>query len=401
VTSFFGREKELAFLSDKLDPTVRGRKGVVAFGLAGSGKTQLVLRFIQTFGNRYSAVIWINASSKEQAVKSFADTAEAINALWPTKDLPMTYYGNDPDRKVLLRLRSTIHSRWLLVIDSADDIDDINLSGLIPDCKHGSVVITSTRRSAAELLEAKGFHSLEIDSLDSASASQLLTSVSRDPKTPQLTSVPEQASSSEYESKKTVVQLSDEFPPDNDKIAAIANELYCIPLALEQAGALLRRRIVTLDNFLERYRSHYKTLMAQRFPGATHYDKGHSVIAVVSLLCSAVEAQSPDSARLMTMLAVLGPRKIHFDLLKLIPDVVVDVSEGSSIDDTLLRLNLSLLVDVCLVKVEVNQTKTEEFVSIHGLVCRWIVDTMLTNQQPNFSLVLGAVMRFIWPDCNR
>lgn len=198
TTSFFGRADELAFLFDKLDPAIRGKKGVTAFGLAGSGKTQLILRFIHTFGDKYSSVIWINASSKEQALQSFADTAEAINALWPTKDLPVTYHGNDPERKVLSRLRSTVHNRWLLVIDSADDIDDINLSSLIPDCKHGSVVITSTRRSAAELLEAQGFHSLEIDSLDSSSASQLLCTASHDPKLRRHDSVSEQACSGKY-----------------------------------------------------------------------------------------------------------------------------------------------------------------------------------------------------------
>lgn len=176
TANFFGRTGELTALREMLDPSTPGRKGVVLYGLAGSGKTQLVLKFIQDCGSRYSAVIWINASSQEQTVQSFADVSETISALWPTRDLPITYYGTNPERRVLSRLRSTMHNHWLLVIDSADDIEAIHLSNLIPDCKHGSVVVTSTRRSAAELLEGHSFISLEVDSLDNLSASQLILS---------------------------------------------------------------------------------------------------------------------------------------------------------------------------------------------------------------------------------
>ncbi|KAK0638981.1 hypothetical protein B0T16DRAFT_462695 [Cercophora newfieldiana] len=385
--SFFGRADELSFLRDKLDPTVRGRKGVVLYGLAGSGKTQLILRFIHTFEERYTAVIWINASSKEQTLQSFADTAEAIDSMWPTKDLPNTYRGTNPERKVLSRLRSTAHNRWMLVIDSVDDLDAIDLSSLIPDCKHGSIVVTSTRRSAAELLEKYEFSALEVDSLDSFSASQLLLSAG-DPKS--LNS-----------------RLQD---PGNGIVRDIANELYGIPLALEQAGVLIRKRIVTFENFLERYRLHHKTLMAKLFPGATSYEKRYSVITVVSLLFSAILSESPESARLLEVLAILGPRKIPLSFLGMLPSTVTKVgergeydenetpfSEELGTDDTVLRLNLSTLLDVCLVKLDRNQTETEEFASIHGLTCQWLVETAVSNQTWDISSMVPILIAFIWP----
>ncbi|KAK4454854.1 hypothetical protein QBC34DRAFT_103225 [Podospora aff. communis PSN243] len=391
TATFFGRSDELGLLRQRLDPAKPGRKGVVLFGLAGSGKTQLSLRFIQSYRDVYSAVIWIDASSKEQALQSLEDTAETINAVWPTKDLPLTYHGKSPQKRVMSRLRSTIYNHWLLVIDSADDVGAINLPGLIPECKHGSVLVTSTRRSAAELLEKEGFGSLEVDSLDSSSASELLLSAFGGPEG----------------------VVSQHQQPGEGAILDITNELYGIPLALEHAGALLRRRIVTFNNFLERYRSHYKVLMGKRLPGASSYDKGYTVIAVISMLFSTISTESPEAARLLEVLSVLGPHKLPLSLLLKLPSKVMNVEDrvdrlaseslvGDFVDgdDTLLRLNISTLADCCLMKIEVNQTGTEEYASIHGLVCQWMVERFVSSRSWDFASVAKTLIAFIWPEHN-
>jgi len=151
--------------------------------------------------------------------------------------------------------------------------------------------------------------------------------------------------------------------------------------------------------------------MAKRFPAATSYDKGHSVIAMLSFLFSSVEADSSESARLLEILAVLGPRKIPFGLLRTLSITAISVSENLSTeatsrdrkdtDDTLLRLYTSALTDVCLVKSEENQSGTEEFVSIHGLISQWLVDKVLDEQKWEIYSVVRALIRFIWPDSTR
>ncbi|KAK0706183.1 P-loop containing nucleoside triphosphate hydrolase protein [Lasiosphaeria miniovina] len=283
-------------MRDHLDPLKPGRKGMVLFGLAGSGKTQLALKFVQVFGNRYSAIIWINASSSPQLSQSLTEAADFIKAsLWPSKDHPNTYYGKETAKIVTPRLRSTVHNRWLLVIDSVDDIESTDFRNLIPECKHGSTIITSTRRTAAELFEAVGFSSRDIDSLDDLSATQLLL-----------------ASSSPL-----VGASNQNFAAYHEEPGKIARELYGIPLALEQAGALIRKRIVSLESFVERYRTHYKALMAKRpARGATSYEKGHSVLSVMSLLFLSIQNESPESAHLLVVLTVLSLRKIPLSLLK-------------------------------------------------------------------------------------
>src|SRR5512140_2880545 len=214
--TFYGRTGELETMHKVLDPSKPGRKGMALFGVAGSGKTQLALRYIRDTTCRFTAIAWINASSKEQMSQSFTEVSEAISISWPSKDLPVTYRGPSMEKRVLSRLRTTLYSQWLLVIDSADDTESINIWSLIPDCRHGSIIVTSTRRTAAELFESNGLAFLEIDSLDKSSASQLLFS------------------SAHY---KTTESQAEEGECQNAH--RISQELYGIPLAIEQAGALI------------------------------------------------------------------------------------------------------------------------------------------------------------------
>jgi len=134
------------------------------------------------------------------------------------------------------------------------------------------------------------------------------------------------------------------------------------------------------------------------------------VLAMLSFLFSSVETNSSESARLLEILAVLGPRKIPFGLLRTLSITATSVSENFSTeatsrdrkdtDDTLLRLYTSALTDVCLVKSE-NQSGTEEFVSIHGLISQWLVDKVLDEQKWQIYSVVRALIRFIWPDSTR
>ena len=183
---FFGRHHELDILHNVLDPAKPSMKGIVLYGLAGSGKTQLVLNFIETHKSRYTSVLWINASSKEATSQSFANIQDMLEEVWPSRDLPNPIpRGASSEKAVLSRLRSTMYKKWLLIIDSADDVETTNFASLVPPrCPHGSVIVTSTRRSASDQFEAFGFASREIDSLDDQSASQLLlfaSSTQREP----------------------------------------------------------------------------------------------------------------------------------------------------------------------------------------------------------------------------
>src|ERR1700728_3061559 len=105
--TFYGRGDELLAITNALDPRTPGQKGIVLCGIGGSGKTQLALRYIKQHQQLYTAVIWINASTAEHTIQSFAETAETVSN-WPFRDLPLTYSGSCNWRKVISRMRSTL-----------------------------------------------------------------------------------------------------------------------------------------------------------------------------------------------------------------------------------------------------------------------------------------------------
>ena len=157
-------------ITNALDPSQTGQKGIVLSGIGGSGKTQIVLRYIYQYQHHYSAIIWNNASTKEHARQSFADAADIISSNWP-RDLPLAYLGPDDLQRVTSRLRSTFHPNWLLVIDSVDDLEQDEFDKYIPFCHHGSILITSTQFRTPKGVKVQR---LEVDGLDNESSRRLL-----------------------------------------------------------------------------------------------------------------------------------------------------------------------------------------------------------------------------------
>lgn len=171
TSTFYGRETELQAITAALNPEIPGQKGIVLYGIGGSGKTQLAIRYVMQHSKLYTAIIWINASSREQAQESFTTMAEMIQLHWPVEDLLPSPENSDSIKRVIFQLRLTRYSRWLLVIDSVDDMSRNNPKRYIPSCDHGSIIVTSTHRQAGNVL---GLSSLEIDRLDLDSGCQLL-----------------------------------------------------------------------------------------------------------------------------------------------------------------------------------------------------------------------------------
>lgn len=169
--TFYGRGNELLVMANALDPITPGQKGIVLSGIGGSGKTQLALRYIKQYQQLYTAVIWINASTAEHTIQSFAETADMVSSNWPFRDLPLAYLGSCNWRKVITRMRSTRYTRWLLVIDGIDDLNQDNFKQYIPSCQFGSIIVTSTQSRAPEVFQLSR---LDVDRLDLDSGRELL-----------------------------------------------------------------------------------------------------------------------------------------------------------------------------------------------------------------------------------
>jgi len=143
----------------------------VLCGIGGSGKSQLALRYVKLYQQHYTAIIWVNASTAEHTIQSFDEVAERISSDWPPRDVPLVYKGSSNWRKVVSRLYCTRYTRWLLVIDSVDDLAQEKFRQYIPSCKYGSILVTSTQYQTADIFRMSR---LEIDPLPVDDGRELL-----------------------------------------------------------------------------------------------------------------------------------------------------------------------------------------------------------------------------------
>ena len=153
VSTYAERPRLSHELVEKLSKAQGGElaHAVAVIGLGGTGKTQLVLRYIQRHQEEYDTVLWLDAQSVETARSSFERCCRALG-------LPVEAMLSDgplqdvaPVQAVLswLGVRSE-EKRWLIVLDNADDPSWV--SSIVPKGKAGTVVVTSQDARASRLL---------------------------------------------------------------------------------------------------------------------------------------------------------------------------------------------------------------------------------------------------------
>ncbi|WP_251017219.1 FxSxx-COOH system tetratricopeptide repeat protein [Streptomyces sp. ISL-1] len=144
---FSGRETLLdhmrrALLAAPEPGTARaGQHRCVLLGASGIGKSQLVTEYAHRYGNEYDILWWISAAFQGTAREQLAELA-------PRLDLAAGQGIGNRIRAVqeALRVGLPFH-RWLLVLDSADDLREIE--DLLPEGS-GHILITSRNPAWAD-----------------------------------------------------------------------------------------------------------------------------------------------------------------------------------------------------------------------------------------------------------
>ncbi|RII16006.1 NB-ARC domain protein [Streptomyces sp. YIM 130001] len=133
-TRFTGREPLLNEAYQLLQNAEPGAGVVTLHGMPGVGKTQLAAEYAHRFGSEYDVVWWVGAESRVTYRRSVAELA-------PKLALPTGAEYGERLRAVRDSLRrGDPYSRWLLILDGADDPDQI--WDLVPTGP-GHVLITS------------------------------------------------------------------------------------------------------------------------------------------------------------------------------------------------------------------------------------------------------------------
>ncbi|KAK4119363.1 TPR-like protein [Parathielavia appendiculata] len=220
---FVGRSDILEKLKDQLGLMQRQSKWhlrAALYGLGGIGKTQIALAYVYWLREEFPdlSVFWVDASNTERFHQSYASIAQECHV--PGHDDPKA------DVVPLLKrwLASRDRGRWLMVLDNADDTQLASgpggLGQHIPECAHGSVLVTTRNKEVGSRL-TRGGRPIEVEKMDDSESNELL--------------------------EKKLEQ--DRIDPSD--LSTLSSRLEHLPLALVQAAAFMQEKSVPISRYLE------------------------------------------------------------------------------------------------------------------------------------------------------
>ncbi|MEV3954801.1 FxSxx-COOH system tetratricopeptide repeat protein [Streptomyces albogriseolus] len=253
---FSGRETEMAHLRNGL---ISGQQVVwVLHGMGGTGKSQMALEYAHRFASQYDIVWWVDAEQVDQLPVRYTELAERLG-------IAKSDAGAEVNSHELRQYLRTRH-RWLLILDNAEQPDQIEL--WLPEGP-GHVLITSRNPD---------WHGI-------AHQSDLGVFVRTD-------------SLAYFQARVSGITT--------EQADLLAQDLGDLPLALAQAGGVLRSGMS-----LDRYRELLTTNTARLLAESDVRDYPAPLAATVNIAVARLTDDGhPDAAALIHLGAFLGPEPI-------------------------------------------------------------------------------------------
>jgi hypothetical protein len=141
-------------------------------GLGGTGKTQLVLHYIEQHKQKYDTILWIDALDEASVRSSFVRCCNALSIYFEREQNSGPVYDASSVQDLQQWLASRAeYQKWLVVLDNAGTFDHLNR--IVPWNKSaGSVAVTSQDGKAAKVFP--GARTLVIDKMEIEEAKTLL-----------------------------------------------------------------------------------------------------------------------------------------------------------------------------------------------------------------------------------
>ena len=293
--NFTGRTEELADLRRRM---TTGSPVTVqtVHGMGGVGKTQLAVEYAYTHAADYDLVWWFAAEEPAAIPAQFGALSERLGVKPVAGPEALRELVHDALRGV---------PGWLLVFDNADAVEHISPwlpPHLLPAGIPGHVLITTRRSGFAELSQV-----LDLAVIDLPEAVQLL--------------------------RTRVPQLA------QDVGEQIAQQLGCLPLALEQAAAYLDQTQIPPGEYAGLLRSRTADLL-RRGPIATLWD--------ISL--ERITNQNPAAIQLLQLCAYLAPEPIPLQLFTQQPDRLPEPLASAAADPLAFTDTIAVLADYSLAR---------------------------------------------------
>ncbi|NEC68691.1 FxSxx-COOH system tetratricopeptide repeat protein [Streptomyces sp. SID9727] len=337
---FTGREQLLTDAYRALQESGPGAGVVTLHGMSGVGKTQLAAEYVYRFGSEYDVVWWVPADRRAIYRQKLAELA-------PELDLSTGPEYGERLRAVRDSLRrGDPHSHWLLILDGADEPDQI--WDLVPTGP-GHVLITSRNPEWSE-------HNSNLVEVPVYRRDESVAFIRR--RAPRLT------------------------PAEADQLAEALEDL---PLLLDQTAGWLNDSDLSVEEYIELLEGGIDqdvVKVSADFPLAFQ--------TAWSILLNKLRDTVPESVDLLRLCSFFAPGSIPVRLLKEMPpgDLPEQVS-GLMSDPLLWNKAINQLRQYSVVRLEshessVDATSSGETVYMHRMVHQIIGHDMTEENRQEF-----------------
>ncbi|MBM9624096.1 tetratricopeptide repeat protein [Streptomyces zhihengii] len=263
---FSGRDDLLDMLQRRLTGAEPANAICALLGMSGIGKTQIAIEYSHRFGSDYDLVWWVDSDDRDTQSDRLAELAA---------ELGVSSRGAYGDRTRAVRealRRGDPYSRWLIIFDGWDDIDDA--AGMLPQGP-GHVLITSRNRSWGNHTEV-----LEVPSFDRAESISYLMR-----RAPHL---------SQREADQVAAEVSD------------------VPLPLGQAGSWLGESGMDVREYLRRIRDGGLSTADESSREGT----SQSSLTSWSILIGRLRDTSPQALAVLSLCVAFAPGDIPLGIVR-------------------------------------------------------------------------------------
>lgn len=295
LRSYIQRESLLQEIEAKLQQSSldRARPYAAAIcGAGGTGKTQLVLDYVEKHKDHFNTILWIDAENQERALADFTRCAYSL-------DIPVSNTSKQSlplgESIIVQAVRQWLQSRkksdgeWLVVFDNVDTMAG-SIFDVLPVGQQGNIIIISQNEQSSRLL--KDCEKVSVDIMSPLEARSLLSW---------------HLKLDYYSQRQELENLCDE----------LAGSLGYLPLAVDLAGVYMGNE--TDPRFaLHYYKKHQKRLLRNsQYNGLSSYRKTVWTVWDAALLKIEGQYQNRHAKLLLILLAHFPDGIVHEEVFRL------------------------------------------------------------------------------------